>query len=35
MKMFVTEYRQKLKKVEQVEIAGHGQNEWNMVLYRR
>ncbi|MGE7827869.1 LCP family protein [Paenibacillus sp. NPDC093718] len=25
MKMFVTEYRQKLKKVEQVEIAGHGQ----------
>lgn len=25
MKMFVTEYRQKLKKLEQVEIAGHGQ----------
>lgn len=25
MKMFVTEYRQKLKKVEQVEIDGHGQ----------
>lgn len=25
MKVFVTEYRQKLKNVEQVEIAGHGQ----------
>jgi hypothetical protein len=25
MKVFVTEYRQKLKTVEQVEIAGHGQ----------
>lgn len=25
MKMFVTEYRQKLKRVEQVEIDGHGQ----------